>query len=366
MSVEISDWNDLDNVRNDLSGDYVLVNDLDSETDGYAGIGDDWNPIGEQELDGDFYEGIFDGDGFEIRDLIVDTTERNVGLFSGLRSPGEIRNLSVVGDITTTSDSLNAAVLCSENRGLIENCDTAGSVTASSLSALGGLVGRNEGPISESYATGSVEGDENVGGLVGFNPSTISGSYATGSVEGDENVGGLIGRNGDIISDSYATGTVEGGSGVGGLVGQESSGDDEGIIRCYSYNTVTGNSDVGGFCGKLGVGGFFPANGNISDSYVDIVESGQDDAIGTIINEGEADINELSTSEMQGSAAETNMSEFDFAAIWDSVLESDGDASADGYPILSSLDRQRQLEAQGIFQDLQPPEPPANLTAELL
>ena len=46
MAVEISDWNDLDNVRNDLSGDYVLVNDLDSETDGYAGIGDDFEPIG--------------------------------------------------------------------------------------------------------------------------------------------------------------------------------------------------------------------------------------------------------------------------------------------------------------------------------
>ena len=32
MPTEISDWNDLDNVRNDLTGDYVLVNDLDSAT----------------------------------------------------------------------------------------------------------------------------------------------------------------------------------------------------------------------------------------------------------------------------------------------------------------------------------------------
>ena len=39
MPTEISDWND-------LTGDYVLVNDLDSGTDGYAGIGDDFEPIG--------------------------------------------------------------------------------------------------------------------------------------------------------------------------------------------------------------------------------------------------------------------------------------------------------------------------------
>ena len=54
MAVEISDWNDLDNVRNDLTSDYILVNDLDSGTAGYAGIGDDWNPIGERAVDGDF------------------------------------------------------------------------------------------------------------------------------------------------------------------------------------------------------------------------------------------------------------------------------------------------------------------------
>ena len=295
MAVEIADWNDLDNVRNDLTGDYVLVNDLDSETAGYTGIGDDWNPIGEQELDGDFYEGIFDGDGFEIRDLIVDTTDRNVGLFSGLRSPGEIKNLSVVGDITTTSDSNNASILCAENRGLIENCTAGGSVTALSISGVGGLVGENLDTVTNSYATGSVDGDARVGGLVGYNNvATVTDSYATGSVGGNEDVGGLIGT--------------------------------------APFSTVT-------------------------DSYWDTETSGQSTSdAGT----------GLTTSEMQGSEAETNMDGFDFADVWDSVLESDDDTSADGYPILLALNRENQLEVQGIFQDLEPPEPPENLTAELL
>ena len=276
MPTEISDWNDLDNVRNDLTGDYVLVNDLDSDADGYAGIGDDWNPIGEQAFDGEFYEGDFDGDGFEIRDLIVDTTDRNVGLFSGIRSPGEIKNLSVRGDITTASDSFNAAVLCSENRGSIENCAAAGSVTALSLTTVGGLIGNNRGTVTDSYATGSVVGDGQVGGLVGNNNDTVTDSYATGSVEGDENVGGLVGNNNDTVTDSY-------------------------------WDTeTTDQSDSDGGTG-------------------------------------------LTTAEMQGSAAETNMDGFDFENVWDSVLESDVDATADGYPILLSVDRSNQLDAQGIL-----------------
>ena len=269
-TIEISDWNDLDNVRNDLTGNYVLVNDLDSDTDGYAGIGDDWNPIGEQAFDGDFYEGIFDGDGFEIRDLIVDDTNRNVGLFSGIR--GEIKNLSVVGDITTTSGSNGAGVLCAENRGLIENCIVEGSVTASSLRAVGGLAGREDGTITDSYSTASVVGDERVGGLVGRNEGTVTDSYATGSVEGDEEVGGLVGRNRSSIQTSYAVGPVTGNTNVGGLVGRN--------------------------------------NDTVTDSYWDTESTGQSTSDGGT---------GLTTEKMQGSEAETNMDGFDFDDVWDTV-----------------------------------------------
>ena len=302
MVVEISDWNDLDNVRNDLTGDYVLVNDLDSSTTGYTGIGDDWNPIGEQALDGNFYEGIFDGDGFEIRDLIVDTTDRNVGLFSGIRSPGEIKNLSVVGDITTTSDSFHGAVLCSENRGLIENCAAAGSVTVEALGVVGGLLGRNEGTVTESYATGSVDGPDIVGGLVGLNNDTVTDSYSTGSVEGDERVGGLVGDNRGPIETSYAVGSV------------------------------TGNTDVSGLCSD-------PFDdGTVIDSYWDTESTGQDTSEGGT---------GLTTAEMQGSEAETNMDGFDFEGAWSLVVENEN-SDGDGYPILRSI----EFETQGDEQNL--------------
>ena len=375
MAVEILDWNDLDNVRNDLTGDYVLVNDLDGNTDGYAGIGDDFEPIGFIE-DDDFTEkfgGSFDGDGFEIADLVIEydgVDSGDIALFASTDDGSLIENLSVDGSVTVTNSGGNqyAGLVGNHNGGTTQNCVSHVDVTAPDGGRVGGLVGDNRGTVTDSYATGSVEGDVRVGGLVGTNNSTVTDSYATGSVEGSFIVGGLVAQQTGTLEDSYATGSVEGDEDVGGLVGFERSGDpDEGIRRCYSYGTVTGNSDVGGFCGVLGQNGSIVATeGYIFDSYVDIDESGQDDAIGTIEEEGESDVTELSTSEMQGSEAETNMDGFDFADVWDAVLESDGDTTADGYPILLAVDRGDQLEAQGIFDPLDPPEPPENLTAELL
>ena len=51
----------------------------------------------------------------------------------------------------------------------------------------GGLVGNNDGTISNSYATGAVSGTSGfffvfAGGLVGRNSGTIRNSYATGAV----------------------------------------------------------------------------------------------------------------------------------------------------------------------------------------
>ena len=360
MAIEIADWNDLDNVRNDLTGDYVLVNDLDSETDGYAGIGDDFEPIAD--FDSKF-NGNFDGQGYGISGLVIDeepTSTEGVGLFAAVNGVTTIENLTVGAEVTNTGD-VNFALtgvlagitredveikncvvsgsvdhmvsepseannsfggLIGQKGGLVDNCESHVDVVALDAQQVGGLVGRNIDTVTESYATGTVEGDGRVGGLVGDNQDIVTDSYATGSVEGNDEVGGLVGRNDDTVTESYATGSVEGDEEVGGLVGSENDDD-----------------------------------GSVTDSYWDTETSGQDTSDGGT---------GLTTSEMQGSEAETNMDGFDFVVVWNSVLESDDDTTADGYPILLALDRENQLEAQGIFQELQPPEPPENLTAELL
>lgn len=63
--------------------------------------------------------------------------------------------------------------------------------------------------MSDSYATGDVDGYEKVGGLVGINSgiaAVIDNSYATGLVTGEEEVGGLVGYNApnpDGVFDSF-------------------------------------------------------------------------------------------------------------------------------------------------------------------
>ena len=285
MPVEIADWNGLDNVRNDLSGDYVLVNDLDSETDGYAGVGDDFEPIGfvMGSRDGDPFSGVLDGDGFQISDLVIeenDSGQGGVALITQVGNGGLVENLSVDGTVNSTIDDffyggLTASV-ARDGTGEIQNCVSHVDVTTPDGVRVGGLVGTNNGTVEDSYATGSVGGDEQVGGLVGRNDDTVTDSYATGSVEGDEQVGGLVGNNNDTVTDSY-------------------------------WDTETTGQDT------------------------------SDGGTG------------LTTDEMQGSEAESNMDGFDFTDVWDSVLESDDDASADGYPILIALDRRNQLEEQGIL-----------------
>ena len=84
----------------------------------------------------------------------------------------------------------------------------------------GGLAGVNRGEIRDSYVTGAVSNHGSVlGGLVGTNSTSgvIAGSHATASVTGtasanptQAHTGGLVGKNEAIISESYATGVPDG------------------------------------------------------------------------------------------------------------------------------------------------------------
>ena len=110
--------------------------------------------------------------------------------------------------------------------------------------------------ITQSYATGSVEGNTQVGGLVGTNQGTITQAYATGAVSGFESVGGLVGSNqipfqaqlaGVTISLTSASGSVSGSDTLGGLVGDNSFGT---ITQSFATGAVTGTGgDLGGFAG---------------------------------------------------------------------------------------------------------------------
>jgi len=222
--LEIRTWYDLENIRNNLSGHHVLMNDLDSTTDGYeelagptANDGKGWHPIVGAGGDPPF-TGTFDGQGYEIRDLFIDLPGIGyVGLFSILGEGGRIEHVGIVNaDVTATA---YVGSLAGTNFGTVSDCYSTGSV--SGINWAGGLVGFNfdQAVVSNSYSTGSVTSTDGAGGLAGGNVGTVDNSYATGSVTGSGGVGGLLGANNGTVSNSYSTGSVSGTDQVGGLVG---------------------------------------------------------------------------------------------------------------------------------------------------
>jgi len=239
---DVGDFKELLAFGQDHTLRFRLINDLD-----LAGEPNFYIP---------YLAGEFDGNGHKISNLSFNFSfVSKVGLFGQLASNGTVHDVA--------AENMN--------------------ITA--CSHVGGLVGWNEGDVSDSYSTGNVTGDEDVGGLVGTNYGAVTNSCSTGSVTGDEHVGGLVGTNYGAVTNSCSTGSVTGDKeDVGGLVGWNHRGN---VSNSYSTDNVTGRGAVGGLVGvnhfgivsnsystgnvtgMVGVGGLVGANaaGDISDSY---------------------------------------------------------------------------------------------------
>jgi hypothetical protein len=232
MTTQISDWSDLDAVRNDLSGDYELVNDLDSNTTGYTGLGDDWTPIGGSGT----YTLSFDGQGHSIEDLVVNTgNDGTAGLFGGdIFIDITVRNLALdvtvsVSGVTNTGGLVGAAGDTSR----IENCAVAADITDNEdrASCLVGLL--DNGTIADCYVNGTIDGGnaaEEIGGLVGESlGATCRRSYAVCSITNAARDAGAVGGlwDGDVSATYYdssveATG-IDAGNAAGDATGLTTS-----------------------------------------------------------------------------------------------------------------------------------------------
>jgi hypothetical protein len=275
MALEIWDWYDLYDIRGNLGGSYILMDDLDSTTSGYeelaspkANDGKGWQPIGTYD---DQFAGSFDGQGYEVRDLFIDRAdESGVGLFGDAGS-GVIKNIGVVNVTVTGNSSVGGLVGASTDT--VSNSYSAGSVAGSEY--IGGLVGYSTGNVSDSYSAASVTGSESVGGLVGASTGTVSNSYSSANVTGTGQqeslcLGGLAGINTGNVSSSYSSGDVTG-TGyqqslcLGGLVGLNTGT----VSNSHSTANVTGAGEqqslyVGGLVGiNTGTVGNCYCGGNV-------------------------------------------------------------------------------------------------------
>jgi filamentous hemagglutinin family protein len=301
-----------------LQGIYELGGNIDaSETStwnssaGFVPIGDSTNQ----------FTGTLDGNGYVIDGLTIYLPSTYyVGLIGYAGSGAVIENIGLTDVDITGYDYVGGLV--GQNDGTITNSYATGSVSGDFF--VGGLVGLNIGTITDSYATGSVSGTAYVGGLVGGHTGTINNAYATGSVSGSSSsdyVGGLVGYNrSGTITDSYATNSVSGTEYVGGLVGYNESGT---ITDSYSTGSVIGTTAVGGLVGVnidsgtitdsystgsvsggIFVGGLVGANsGDITDSYATGSVSGTDYVGGLVgYNDSGTITDSYSTGSVSGTA----------------------------------------------------------------
>lgn len=286
----VNSLTDLQNINNNLSGNYALSKNIDaSPTSGWnAGAG--FVPIGTSASN---FTGQFEGQNHIIDSLTIFLpTSSSVGLFGYVNSSGAIQNVGLT-QIAITGLTDVGGLIGFNAAGTVNNAYSTGSVTSDASSThIGGLIGFSGGDINDSYSTatvlagatsnyigglvgqamgniyhsyhdiGSVTAGATshyVGGLAGYSQGSVSHSYNTGPVSigatGSTNVGGLLGYSVGTVSDSYSTGSVTAGaavSNVGGLIGYGFGK----VNSSYSTGAIitgaTGSSNIGGLVGFAG------------------------------------------------------------------------------------------------------------------
>jgi hypothetical protein len=279
--AEIVSQAELNSVRDDLSGNYILTHDINltvgeglNSTEGWSPIGDTQNP----------FKGVFNGNAHKIIGLWIDRPSSDyIGLFGRVEG-ATIKNLGILIDDSRGGiqgrDSVGGIAGGIEHNAIIADSYVVGDV-GGTHDAVGGIVGfaRFHSTIADSYFTGNINGVNFVGGIAGeiAHDSTITRSYAVGNISGTDTIGGIAGiinvnsavtlsyHTGDIsgnnqiggiaglvstnsmIADSYHAGDIGGAVFVGGIVGNIRT--NSSVIRSYSVGNVNGTGTVGGIAG---------------------------------------------------------------------------------------------------------------------
>ena len=180
---------ELQAMRNNLSGKYILMDNIDLS--GY-----DWEPVGRTgPTSGTYYfTGELNGNGYVIENLTIKGGETYRGLFAGV-TDATIKNVALENVDISGDSVIGGLVSFSLGSTIIDNCSVTGKINGIGSSYwVGGLVGyiRNDTIISNCTVEIDVVGDTDVGGLVGeVFSGTINNCYVKGSVNGSG--GGLIG-----------------------------------------------------------------------------------------------------------------------------------------------------------------------------
>lgn len=220
---------DFRKIDDDLSGNYVLAQNIDFG-------GNNYRPIAYKS--GTSFTGKFSGNGHTISNISVKYDDDLVGLFG--TNKGLIMNLAVSGEVTGEE---YIGGICAKNEGTIYSCSFDGEVKQSATTQRKGKVG----------------------GICGTNYATISNCFNSADVSGKDYIGGICG---------------------------EMCGKDPVVVYCVSVGKVsgfTGSAIVGGICG-YGIGVSYGGSSELSHCRFDMDVSGSINLINggnTITNRGD-------------------------------------------------------------------------------
>ncbi len=201
----------LQSVRNHLTSNFILNNNINCyDTINWNG-GNGFNPIGDYFVDP--FTGIFNGQNHTIDDLYIGEYSSS-GLFAA--ASGTIQNVGL-NDITVSN---------------------VGSYTGTLIGTMYG------GTISQVFVTGEVTGPSYTGGLIGWHATgTISDVYTRVTVNGGVYSGGIVGRNdSSTIFNGYATGGTSP-STAAGFIGNNFGGT---TVNSFYDSQLLGVSDTNG------------------------------------------------------------------------------------------------------------------------
>jgi len=240
-----------------LSAHYELTSDIDMS------LVTDWQSIGFLDL-GSFDEqnpdwsatftGSFDGAGFKISNLNINSTSSLSGLFGAVGPGGVVKNLGLDSSVDIKGKDFVGGI-AALNLGTIENCYVAGKVSSTDTDSndhdkgCAGIAGASDriSSIKNCYVTGNIAGNHKVAGIVGDNGGTIESCYVTGDITGNgTTIGGVAGNHEGTMKNCYVTGNVTGDREVGGIAGKNGGGSAGTIKNCYATGNVTVTNGPGG------------------------------------------------------------------------------------------------------------------------
>lgn len=238
--------------------------------------------------DGELTNGIYDVE--STGSVIAGSSSAVAGGLVG-RNDGGLANsfsdsaVTVATGVTLDKDTTALGGVVGINNGNVQYVDSLGVTNggATGSSNIGGIIGTNNGNMYSGYNESIVSGKDNVGGIIGENKSgktvsnVVNATSVTGATKGNdisENVGGLVGYNEGSVTNGRNNGTITGNTNVGGLVGNNADTNSTltNLVNDSSA-AITGIKNVGGIAGS-NAGMITTGKADADDEKVNLINRG--------------------------------------------------------------------------------------------